>query len=740
MSNVTLNIIKPKQKPKTKQLTLSDIQKKEPILAEVCGKTCSINKKDKTAFNIHAVKMDKRFKCRYRGFLPLREGDAIIGIAELVKEKYRGDVLLFHDPPFVIMGQDKETLLQSFMIALRGTGFGTLKSHQLVDILVKRYENPDNIIEGMDEMSMQIVHYNSDDKSHYTPYSLVITEPQFNRLMKWWHKQRILRRLYLLGINNKEIKNSELDPLTIYKLCLENPYKITSILVEKCDEIVLQTGQQFNEEFRECGQIVRKVQDLMTNNGWVGAPSRTIARIFPKISDILSVLKDEFDVQAELHTVYLEKPYKVETEITELVTNLLTAGPLGFVMHEKDIEFSPGATEDQRKAIIMALTNNISIITGAGGTGKTRCIRELVYNLEKAGIEYKLASFTGKAVARIREVTDKQSEAMTMHMMISKAKKKKKLGNFRVLILDESSMVTSELLWDFYQYFNHDYKIVLVGDNNQLQPISWGNLFQELLKCGKIPVSYLSQVHRTHNSEDNGILINANLIIEQMDPDYNGPPFHLQTTDNFEILEGDINTVISLIEILHNAGIDKDKLVVISPFNRDLDIINEKCSKMYNGMKRSVKDCTGKVWRLSDRVMMVRNNYDIDVMNGDEGRIVDLDDLTVSVEFKNGIHKFDLEYELIYNEESRKKQIHVGMIKTSYACTIHKFQGSEKCHVIGYVPRYNKSGFLNSNLMYTLVTRAKKNIWMVGDVETMERACTIKPPYRCDNLSQRINL
>ncbi|GAH11076.1 unnamed protein product, partial [marine sediment metagenome] len=230
--------------------------------------------------------------------------------------------------------------------------------------------------------------------------------------------------------------------------------------------------------------------------------------------------------------------------------------------------------------------------------------------MERNGISYRIASFTGKAVARIREITEKKEPA-TLHMMIAKSKIYKK-DNFRHLILDEASMITTELLFEFRKRFDHKFKITFVGDINQLEPIGWGSLFYSLIQTQIIPTVVLKTVHRTKNSEDNGILINSRKIVEN-----NENYFDYTITPNFQIMQGDLKTVQSLVEILVNKGFDPNKIGIISPYNRDLGELNQKCSHLFNGVNRSVVDDRGKKWRIGDRIVATQNNYSFDIMNGD---------------------------------------------------------------------------------------------------------------------------
>ena len=229
--------------------------------------------------------------------------------------------------------------------------------------------------------------------------------------------------------------------------------------------------------------------EMMENNGWTGIPSTTLVRMFPNIKDHIVMLKDEFGVETDLHTIYTSYAYEVETSIAELVKDLLTSPPI-FIPSE--ISFTRNdLSQEQKDAVSMALNKNISVITGSGGSGKSSVIKEIVHNLEKNGIPYRVASFTGKAVARIREITEKKEPA-TLHMMIATNKSnKEKKSSFSCLILDESSMITTQLLYEFRKQFPHKFKIIFVGDNNQLQPIGWGSLFEALIKTNIVPVTTL---------------------------------------------------------------------------------------------------------------------------------------------------------------------------------------------------------------------------------------------------------
>ena len=690
---------------------------------EVFGKVVSITNNE--TFKIYVEKTGKRYKCTVSGFFPIQKGDALIGICEM-----SGNVLSFISTPFAILGMDRDTVIDFFNKVLRNTR----KSSQVLEKLIERTGDLPSAVNMMDKLSVfykysedvDISELNIGDQDISKPFSLIIPPKNFYKLLSVWYKGRVLRNLYLLELTNKEINNSKLNPLILYQRCLDNPYSVVSISLEKCDRILARSGRHVDKKFRECGKIIRKVAEMMDNYGWTGIPNSVILKNFPDLSDYMEMLKDEFGVQMDLNTLYLAYPYEVETETAEWIKTLLKSRKI----------YVPGKSEYTRKdlskgqkdAIETSLNNNISIITGPGGAGKTTVIKEIVHNLERNGISYRIASFTGKAVARIREITGKKEPA-TLHMMIAKSKIYKR-DKFKHLILDEASMITTELLFEFRKCFDHDFKITFVGDIKQLQPIGWGSLFDSLIKTQIIPTVVLNVIHRTTDSKDNGILINSKKIFEN-----ESDTFEYTLTPNFQIMQGDVKTVQSLVEILINKGFDHNKIGIISPYNRDLNVLNQNCSHLFNGVNRSTVDERGKKWRIGDRVISTQNNYGFDIMNGDGGKVIDVDDKTVAIKYKDNTHVYSTGP--VNEDEEGEKELNTQQLTNSFACSVHRYQGSEIDFVIGYIPEGN-TNFLNKNLLYTLISRAKKMIWLVGDIETMEKAALAKAPFRCENLAMRI--
>lgn len=724
------------------------LTRKNKIYAEVCGKVSYVNYKNRSIFTIHAEKMGKKFRCilNYDNpFCPLKDGDVVHGIAEYVKDSRYGDTLKFVKPPFVVLGKDKQTLINSFSTALRGTRFGKVKAENLFNELLDKTGNLDNIVKTLDNMASYVCYKNVYDPVIFEPYSLVAKPYQMKKLMQWWYRNRCLRKLWLLGINNKEIRGSRVSPNEMHELCLKNPYIIPSVPLTKCDDIDKRLNLNTDKKTKKCAEIVRTMTNFMNNNGWVGVPSNIIVSKYANIKEYMEELKENFKIKAEHFTLYLNYPHEVETEVASIIHDLMDREPLNYSLHENELTFTRNdLTEQQKMVITKCFKNNITIIKGAAGTGKTTIIKEIVHNLDRNKIKYKVVSFTGKAVSRIREVTGKVTP-MTMHLSIAKSVKE---SEFNYLIVDEASMVTTELLYKFCMNFGHDYRMIFIGDPNQLLPISWGTLFDELINSGRVPTYNLGYCHRVAN-ENGGILENSNLIVETSESDYNGPPFQFVETDDFNIFDGDVGTIKELLEILKENGENENDITILSPFNKYLNELNYIYQNIFGSGRKSVTDINRNIWMEEDRVMMIENNYNINVMNGDEGKITSVQKESVTVKFKN-----NKEYTFLMDKSpedekhsgmqdsletsSYSKELYVSSLVQSYAVSVHRYQGSENDIIIFYIPKSNPSKFLNRNLLYTGITRAKKCIYLVGDYDTMLSTASMSPPYRCDNLALRL--
>jgi hypothetical protein len=737
-------------------------QKMSELYAELFGRVARVIAKGKgreSVFIVHTQTQNKDYKCICPFFCPIEEGDAIYAICE-IEDSYQLRVIR---PPFVQIAMDKDSILRCFQRILKGTGFGASKANRLYDVLA-------SATKGSSDIASRVISYltelsalwkDSKDDDLLIPYVSVVSKEQMRKLLSWWYKNRSLRRLYLFGLTNREIEACKLSHDQIYERCLSNPYTLVGLSLEKCDEVLSRQNKTGAPEDRRCGQMVRKVHDYLMDRAWTGVPALQMLRLFPDLTDHLPRLSREYEVVAEGETIYLRYPYMVEMAIAEKIQTLMRSSRVtpDTPMDSKDRESADYViktlTPEQKDAIQGALDYPVSIITGSAGCGKTLLIGEIIHNLELRNIPYVVASFTGKAVSRVREAI-KRKDPSTLHRLIARSHLIKK---FKHLIIDEASMVTAELMYQFFKAFPYEYAITLVGDPHQLPPIGWGSLFDELLKAKCVPTFYLSQNHRLERIQsigpdgstqelENGIMINANAIVDKFHPHSDGDddpvPFDFVQTDNFTLIEGSIERVYDIIRAMYSQNIPADQVTVITPYNKDLDDLNKTYQEIYNEGNRSAVDSRGKLWMVRDRVMMLENQYSINVFNGEELMVVDIDEESIVAMTKDGTqHRFNLEPKERKNEdddEPEEDELTVQLLGHSFVISVHKSQGSEWAYVIIYLPPNPANNtFLNRNLIYTAITRAKRAVWCVGDIDAL-RAAAIRPcPKRHETLAERLN-
>jgi exodeoxyribonuclease V alpha subunit len=528
------------------------------------------------------------------------------------------------------------------------------------------------------------------------------------------------------------------------------------------------------------GSIIRIIWKNLHNQSWSCVPTKFVLKQFPEMINHLDVLKEEYGLIDDLGSFYLRYPHKVETWVADYIIDKCSKDTITYDIPIDDIvrhsaHFNKPMSEDQMRAVHGALDHTISIITGSPGTGKTSTLSQIVHNLELRNVPYAVCSFTGKAVARIREVTKSQKPS-TIHRLIHNAKldptKRKKtqfekdipLADYEHVIFDEASMITTELLYEFLTVYPDIKKLTFIGDCNQLQPIGWGSFFQQLLKSETIPTYKLTTNFRviTKAGLKDGIILNANEIMTHD----NRIPFEFIPTENFTVMEGPIERVYDIIKGCFNSGIKSKDLVVICPYNRYIDPINRKFQTIYDLGGRKITDSRGYTWAIGDRVMLTENDAEIGVFNGETGHIKDMTDKALLVDFgQAGCHEFLIEptennktynrygQAIGYNHQDGVPEMvdedddvieterTVKKLCLSFCITVDKSQGSEYPYVVVYIPEFNTGSFINKNRIYTAFTRSQTMCWIVvSDICDLNEASIKKSPVRFDNLYKRLSL
>jgi hypothetical protein len=629
-----------------------------------------------------------------------------------------------------------------------------------------------------------------------------------------WFKQRNMRRLYLLGMTRSEIEKCELSTDEIYEKCKTNPLTLYGIDIKKAIEIMGRLGMTPTGEQIICGKILRYVYENNVSRGWMGTPSKIILQTYPDFPKYKEQLESEYSMLAELHTVYIKKHAYYEHKVARYINELMKDNsPIMdhpyFACGKDAIMF----TDEQKQAVTMALNSGVSVITGGAGVGKSTIISSIIHNLELLGQKYLLCSFTGKAASVIKRITGRN--AYTVHKLISS------IGSYidadhgiSMLIIDEASMLTTSLfcqLMDVLDYPNVPLpKVVFCGDISQLPPIEAGTLMYEVLKVKEIPSTFLTVNMRvTDKSDNNGIIINSEKIVSMADNDrgfgnktFKGKswdntanvtamedaeyfegidPFddfdpddiptlsafnpvsegQFQEFDNFTITLGNIDLAIDIIIDHHKQGGDQCDLTIISPYNRDLKLLNEKFQQIYHSEDLRTKDHWGNVWCVGDRVMCLENNNELGISNGEEGIVSDYDDRVLRVIFNkykidnNRVIPIEKIVELpLFPKLKNRRAINLETLEEesvdeytsqklclSYAITVHKSQGSQWKKGVIYLPGdYKATSFINRNLIYTSITRFSQEVHVIGNTYMFQNSIDVPLPYRHDCLALRIKL
>lgn len=438
------------------------------------------------------------------------------------------------------------------------------------------------------------------------------------------------------------------------------------------------------------------------------------------------------------HILFLPGSYKRECEIAEMVTEMVTEdckGEIkGFREYIETYEKETGITLDevQEKGVKMAITNKVSILTGGPGTGKTLTINAIIRYIlnNEPDAEIKLCAPTGRAAKRMSELTG--MEAYTIHRMLKIGPGNKKLSEEELeadyVIVDESSMIDQPLFHILIKaVYDAGASVLFVGDKDQLPPVGAGLPFKDLIESGAVPTVKLSTLHR--QARESQININAKNILagvteigeEGLQFDVNKQDFFFFAAYNSEQIN---SMIIRSIDGLMDVGVKKEDIVVLSPMKRTEVGVQEINIRLQQHLNPSSEDKVeissgSNIFREGDRVMQTKNNYNLNVFNGDIGYIKKIDE-----EEEEVIVTYE-DYEIIEGKLSPvEKDIvydfgELSELILAYSTTVHKSQGSEYPIVI--MP-LSPLLFNNSRtILYTAITRAQSKFIFIGDTDSLRR-------------------
>lgn len=535
----------------------------------------------------------------------------------------------------------------------------------------------------------------------------------------------------------------------------ENPYRLSDevdgIGFKKADEIAIKMGYALESEARiQAGLTYVLMNAASDGNTYLPLSVLIESGIFllNLSKDIVEDgvrglgMRDEIYIMngGDDHYVYYKPYHLAENYVADKLCELSC-------MKGEETDFSPlieqaerqlgiQFAEKQKEAISTSMLNGVSVITGGPGTGKTTVINGIIRLCEDLDMELLLAAPTGRAAKRMTETTG--MEAKTVHRLLEYSFGEEEYGFQRneenpieadVVLIDEASMLDILLAKSLLKAIAHGTRLVLVGDVDQLPSVRAGNVLSDIIASEVVPVVRLDEIFR--QARESMIVVNAHRInhgevplLNERDKDF----YFLQRTSQKEISA----TILDLLggRLSDYYGVDSLRdIQVLSPMKKGetgVYLMNRSIQETLNPPEEGKEERRNgdDIFRVGDKVMQVKNNYDLKykwvkngnicgegegLYNGDIGYITEIDDdsRTVSVLFDG--EKL-AEYEFGAMED----------LVLAYATTVHKAQGSEFPVVVMPVTS-GPPMLLNRNLLYTAITRAKKLVVLVGEEACLRR-------------------
>ncbi|NRA73253.1 MAG: ATP-dependent RecD-like DNA helicase [Rickettsiales bacterium] len=574
-----------------------------------------------------------------------------------------------------------------------------------------------------------------------------------------WSEQKVVREIMVFlqshGVSiSRATKIYKLYGEESIKIVSENPYRlvkdIRGIGFVSADKIAKNLGVEDNSLIRAKAGVSYILTEAL-NSGHCGLPTDVLIKNCEKL---LSISKDTLvlalneeiesgniikDYISTYETIFLAAFYAYEKNIAHKLRELSINQPLWYEIDSKkallwvEDKLSISMDDSQKEAIRSVIVSKVTIITGGPGTGKTTILDAILKILRAKKFRIKLCAPTGRAAKRLSEST--KLDAYTIHRLLKYdpstyqfTYNHNNLLDCDCLVVDESSMIDVQLMYNLLNAIPEKSGLILVGDIDQLPSVGAGQVLKDLIDSHTIPTIKLSKIFR--QSSNSSIISNAYLVNEGLFPKLEnnaGDDFYFIEADSPELIIENILKLVSKTIPNHfklNPITDIQILCSMQRGSCGTRSLNIELQKALNPLSSQGILKFGQMFSVNDKVMQIVNNYEKEVYNGDIGFITSIDQINQEI-----VAIFDKRLITYSFDELDELQI-------AYAITVHKSQGAEYPVVV--IPMTTQHfPMLQKKLLYTAITRGKQLVFLVGQKKAISIAIqNMKESIRYSKLKQ----
>jgi exodeoxyribonuclease V alpha subunit len=656
-------------------------------------------------------------------FLELNDNDNLLLIGNLVRHPKYG--LQFNMTSYELVKPSEKEAIISFLSSDMFKGIGTVLATRIVDnfgedtlnIITNKKENL-YLVNGLTEKKIELIHETVLKHQNYSKIGINLNTLGFNQkeaaLIYSIYKENTLDIInnnpFILYLDEIDISFKKIEKVANnLNIDINNINRLTASIIYILKEYMFKSGSTYIRNDDLHTYLNRYFNYYLSDDIYLEAINYLVMNNLICYEEDLVFLTD-----------YYLGEYYISSSLKERVNTKKKDINYDNILEDIETKFDIKYNYEQKEAIISAMTNNILVITGGPGTGKTTIIKAILEMYKRVNKltsismldHVKLLAPTGRASKKMNESSNYPSS--TIHRFL---KWNKDDNSFRVneknkdtsnlIIVDEFSMVDTLLFTNLLKGIKSDSKLILVGDYNQLPSVSPGQVLKDIIDSNVIPVISLEELYRT--SSESYIPVLADNIKKELidDIDISTSDYVFIKEDRNNIREVLKNTIVNLT----NMDIDYKDIQVLAPMYKTyngIDNLNKDLQELFNPKNNTLNEYKYSeiIFREQDKVLLLTNRPEDNVFNGDVGIITSITKNNIYVDFDENLVRF-----------THKELID---LKHGYAISIHKSQGGEFKHVIMPVSfEYNR--MLYKRLIYTGVTRTKENLILIGEIEAFKK-------------------